>query len=77
VIGYAGGQNEQMAGPGYQRANVSIFKDFKTYEQQALTFRVDAFNLLNSQGGAITSPRSLQNDTPDSRFFQVALSYRF
>lgn len=90
VLGYSGGVRNQVEGPGYERVNMSIFKDFKTYREQYLTFRTDAFNLfntasygqpnntnINSAGGAITGPRTFQNDSPDSRFFQLSLSYKF
>jgi hypothetical protein len=94
AVGYMGGKRDTVVGPGYERVNMSIFKDFKTYREQYLTFRADAFNLFNSpsladpsnngskpnidiQGAAITGPRSLQNDAPDSRFFQLSMSYKF
>ncbi len=31
----------------------------------------------NSNGGQITSPRFLQSNTPDARFFQFSLKYLF
>jgi len=70
--------------------NMSVFKSFKTYREQTLEFRTDAFNVfntpsladpsstnINTQGGAITSPKSLQHLAPDSRFFQLSLRYQF
>jgi hypothetical protein len=90
VLGYSGGVRDQVPGPGYERVNMSVFKNFKTYHEQLLSFRTDVFNLfnspsysqpsstnINSQGGAITSPRNLQANAPDSRFFQLSLSYKF
>ncbi len=90
VLGYSGGKRDEVAGPGYNRVNMSIFKTFKTYHEQDLTFRTDVFNLLNtpsygqpstnnisSSGGTINSPKSLQSHAPDSRFFQLSLSYKF
>ena len=68
---------------------MSLFKDFRTYNEQILQFRADIFNLLNTPswgtpngtagptGGLITGPRSFQNLTPDARFFQFALKYSF
>jgi hypothetical protein len=55
-----------------------------------LQFRADAFNVLNhptlanpgnptmnANGGLISSPKTFQNNTPDARFFQLALKYVF
>ena len=35
------------SGPGNWRLNTSLFKDFKTFREQYLEFRADAFNILN------------------------------
>jgi hypothetical protein len=90
VLAYSGGVRDQVVGPGYERLNMSVFKDIKAFHEQYFTFRTDIFNLfntpsygqpnntnINSQGGAITGPRALQNDAPDSRFFQLSMSYHF
>jgi len=90
VMGYAGGVRDNAVGPGYQRVNMSIFKDFTTFREEKMTFRADIFNLLNTpslgepntsdnsaNGGQITGPRSIQNNAPDSRFFQLSLKYAF
>ena len=90
VLAFSGGIRDQVPGPGYERVNMSIFKDFKTYREQYLTFRADGFNLFNTPslgqpsqtgtntaGGQITGPRTFQNDSPDSRFFQLSLKYEF
>ncbi|HET7102759.1 MAG TPA: TonB-dependent receptor [Terracidiphilus sp.] len=90
VVGYLGGRRNEVVGPGYERVNMSIFKNFKVYHEQTLTFRTDMFNLFNtpslaqpsnagisSTGGQITAPRSLQRYAPDSRFFQLSLRYAF
>lgn len=86
---YLGGTSNQIYGPGYNRINMSAFKDFKTFREQALQFRVDAFNLLNhpslgnpgggidNNGGNITGAKFFQNDTPDARFFQLSLKYNY
>jgi len=90
ALQYLGGKRNEIYGPGYERVNMSAFKDFTTWREQYLEFRADMFNLfntpaygqpnvtnLNSNGGQITSPRTFQNDTPDARFFQFAMKYVF
>jgi hypothetical protein len=89
ALGYAGGKRDIALGPGMERVNMSIFKDFRTFREQKLTFRSDIFNVFNtpslaqpagnnsSSGGAITGPRGLQKNSPDSRFFQLSLKYAF
>jgi TonB dependent receptor len=90
VLPYLGGTQNQIYAPGYERINVSLFKNFATFREQYLQFRVDAFNLLNtpaygvpsvatdnSNGGQITAPRMFQNYTPDARFFQLSAKYSF
>jgi hypothetical protein len=68
---------------------MSLFKNFNTIENQHLQFRADIFNLfntpafgnpsgsINSNGGVISSTRSLGQFTPNSRFIQLALKYYF
>lgn len=71
-------------GPGYQQYDFSAFKDFTVYHENALGFRLDAFNALNqtslgnpdtnigdSTFGQITSVRSPQ------RQIQLSLRYSF
>ncbi|MGC1784755.1 MAG: carboxypeptidase regulatory-like domain-containing protein [Acidobacteriaceae bacterium] len=89
VVSLLGGRRNQIRGPGYERINMSIFKDFPTYRTQRLEFRTDIFNVLNTpaygdpgggintNGGLITSPRFFQSYTPDARFFQLSLKYIF
>jgi hypothetical protein len=90
VMGYAGGRRDIAVGPGYERVNMSVFKDFTIYHEQKLSFRTDIFNLFNTPtwgqpanmntsdtGGQITGPRSIQNNSPDARFFQLSLKYAF
>ena len=90
VISYLGGRRNQITGPGYERINMSVFKDFPTFREQRAEFRTDIFNLLNtpaygdpsvtsdnSNGGQITSPRFFQSNSPDARFFQFSLKYLF
>ena len=90
VLAYLGGKRNQIAGPGYERVNMSLFKDFKTFRAEYLEFRVDIFNVfntptygdpsinnLNPNGGNITGPQFFQSFTPDARFFQLSGKYIF
>ncbi len=90
VEAFLGGVRDNVYGPGYERINMSLFKNFHTFREQFLQFRGDIFNVLNtpaygepnvttdaSNGGQITAPRSFQNFTPDARFFQLSLKYQF
>jgi hypothetical protein len=90
AISFLGGRSNTIYGPGYNRVNMSLFKNFITIREQYLQFRADAFNLfnhpslnnpsltgINSTGGGITAPKSFQANTPDARFFQLALKYSF
>jgi hypothetical protein len=89
-MAYLGSPRNQISGPGYERVDMSLFKSFKTFREQSLDFRADTFNVLNTpaygdpstadvsnKGGLITGARYFQSFTPDSRFFQFALSYHF
>jgi outer membrane receptor protein involved in Fe transport len=90
AIALLGGKQDTVYGPGYYGVNMSIFKNFTTWREQYLQFRADAFNVtnhptlanpsnltLNDQAGQITGPKTFQNNTPDARFFQLALRYEF
>jgi hypothetical protein len=90
ALQYLGGRANVIYGPGYQRANLSLFKNFTTFRGQYLQFRADAFNVFNSPSlsdpdnttvGAgpttIQGVRFLQTDTPDARFFQISGKYVF
>lgn len=90
VLQLLGGRRNQIYGPGYERINMSLFKNFPTFRKQYLQFRTDIFNLFNTaslgqpngsinlnNGGQITGPRFFQNNTPDARFVQFALKYEF
>jgi hypothetical protein len=87
---FLGGKQDQVYGPGIERVNLSAFKNFDTYKRQFLQFRVDMFNVpnhpsfanpnlrtTNPSGGTIVGPHTLQQYTPDARFFQLALKYVF
>jgi hypothetical protein len=99
VTGYAavkpffGSVRNNVSGPGNWKLNASMFKDFKTWHEQYLEFRADAFNLLNhpslgnpsngvstDQGTSvvqITTTGSEQSLTIDARFFQLSGKYVF
>jgi hypothetical protein len=90
AIGYLGAKRDTVVGPGYERVNMSIFKNFKVYREHAIEFRSDIFNLFNTpsldkpsntsigqSGGNITGTRSLQLHAPDSRFIQLSARYSF
>ena len=81
-----------IPGPGFWRLNMSLFKDFKTFHEQYLEFRADAFNVLNhptwgnsftnssddaATAGQITGPANTQANTIDARYFQVSGKYVF
>jgi hypothetical protein len=87
---FLGGVSNQIYGPGFQRLDMSLSKRFQTFEKQYLEFRGDGFNMLNTpaygnpsinnigtNGGQITSARSVQTFTPNGRFFQLAAKYVF
>jgi Carboxypeptidase regulatory-like domain len=90
ALGFLGGRRNDVYGPGFERINMSVFKLFPVFREQALLFRADIFNLFNtpslgqpsdmtidSTGGVITGPRSFQKLTPDARFIQLSLKYAF
>ncbi|MFC6644626.1 carboxypeptidase regulatory-like domain-containing protein [Granulicella cerasi] len=79
-----------ISGPGYDKINVSLFKNFPTFGSQYLQFRGDAFNVfntpaysnpadtgINTTSSYINSVKSLGQYTPDARFFQLAAKYYF
>jgi hypothetical protein len=89
AIALLGGTQDNIYGPGYYQVNMSLFKSFSSWREQNLQFRADAFNVLNhptlgtpngsmdANGGLISGPKFFQNNTPDARFFQLALKYIF
>jgi hypothetical protein len=44
---YGTSRNGAVRGPGYHNVDLSAFKSFRTYQEQALAFRFDAFNAFN------------------------------
>ena len=91
ALAFTGGRREQIPEPGYERINMSVFKNFTTVEHQYLQFRADVFNLFNTPAwgtpsdagiggvtsGQITGTRFIGNYMPDPRFLQLALKYNF
>lgn len=90
ALAYVGSNRGQVRGPGYERADMSLFKSFHVFRESNLQFRADIFNALNTpaygdpstrnisqNGGKITGSRTFQSNTPDSRFFQFALKYLY
>ncbi len=89
ALEYLGGRANVIRAPGYQRINMSLFKDFPAWHENVIEFRADAFNLLNTPtysvgitndgptGGLITGTQGFQNNTPDARFFQLSAKYKF
>ncbi len=82
-----------MTGPGYNRIDLSAFKDFILFKETKLEFRTDIFNLFNTPAfgqpghtlgsgfGQITSERfggtGPAGESPDARVVQFALKYLF
>jgi hypothetical protein len=90
ALPYLGGRRLSVPGPGFERINMSLFKNITSFHEQYFQFRADIFNVLNtptygapsthddsSNGGFINSSRSFQNNTPDARFFQLSGKYVF
>jgi hypothetical protein len=90
AMAFLGGRGSTVYGPGYERINMSVFKDFTAWREEYLQFRVDIFNVFNhpswntpsivtdnTNGGQITAPKAFQANTPDSRFFQISAKYVF
>jgi len=48
AMAYLGGRRDDVYGPGYERINLSLFKDFRIHEGKTLQFRTDIFNLFNT-----------------------------
>jgi hypothetical protein len=47
AIKFFGGKSQQIYGPGFDRVNMSMFKNFRIWRETYLQFRADAFNVLN------------------------------
>jgi hypothetical protein len=48
VVGLGNTGRNQFRGPGYIQDNLSMFKKFNVYREDALEFRIDAFQLSNT-----------------------------
>ncbi len=48
AIPYLGSPRGQTYGPGYERVDMSLFKNFPTFREQNLQVRADIFNVLNT-----------------------------
>ena len=89
ALAYLGAPRNTVYGPGYERIDGSLFKNFTFYKEANFQLRMDYFNLLNtpaygnpsggigSGGGQINSQRNLGLFNPDSRFFQFAAKVNF
>ncbi|HMG85391.1 MAG TPA: TonB-dependent receptor [Terracidiphilus sp.] len=89
AIALLGSPQNNVYGPGYYQVNMSLFKSFPIWHEQNLQFRADGFNVfnhptlgtpngsMNATGGLISGTKFFQNNTPDARFFQLALKYVF
>jgi hypothetical protein len=90
LLYYTGGLSNTIAGPGFERVNMSLFKDFSTFREQKISFRADCFNLLNhptfanpsntsltNAAGTISGDLTLQALTPDARILQLSAKYIF
>ncbi|GAA3765985.1 outer membrane beta-barrel protein [Terriglobus aquaticus] len=89
ALPYLGSPRNSAYGPGYERINGSLYKNFGLFRETTFQLRADYFNLLNtpaygnpnanisSGGGQITGARNLGAFTPDSRFWQFAGKINF
>jgi hypothetical protein len=92
VLPFFGSTKNDVSGPGNWRLNASLFKDFRTFREQYLEFRADAFNVLNhpsfgqpsnestnigSNSVSLTGPGFNQTNTIDARTFQLSGKYIF
>ena len=72
-----------VRGPGFQRTDLSIFKNFDFAGRHRIQARIEGFNLLNQprfgQPGGIIGTASFGQITTaeDGRIIQLALKYRF
>jgi len=72
-----------VRGPGFQRTDLSLFKNFQVTSRQRLQLRVEAFNLLNQPRfgqpvGTFGAANFGQITTSeDGRIIQLAVKYSF
>jgi hypothetical protein len=69
-----GGDGSQIAGPGFHRSDLSLFKNFRTSETTKIQFRAEFFNLTNHPNfmnpgfggnGLVAAPGSLDYTNPN------------
>ena len=77
ALPFLGTHRNQIYGPGYERIDMSLFKNFHIYHESVLQFRADIFNLFNtpswgnpSGGSNVTA--SGGDATNDSRGGQIS-----
>jgi hypothetical protein len=82
--GHYGTARNAVRVPGLNPTDISLFKAFRTFKEQQLQFRVDAFSLLNhpmfGQGTqAVSAPNlgQLTSESSGMRTLQVSLKYSF
>jgi hypothetical protein len=72
-----------VRGPGFQRTDVSIFKNFDFAVHQRIQVRIETFNLLNQarfgqpNGTIGTAPFGQITTADDGRIVQLAMKYSF
>ncbi len=78
--------NGSIRGPGFVNLDPSAFKDFNTFREQSIGFRLDAFNAFNivsygNPDSSITDPNFgnvyFQQPRSNSRTLQFSLHYNF
>ncbi len=76
----------QLYGPGLQRVDLSLFKNFDIYERLKLEFRTEAFNVLNtaqfanptgSLGNALNGQITSTSNAYNPRLIQFAARLKF
>ncbi|HEY1743204.1 MAG TPA: TonB-dependent receptor [Granulicella sp.] len=70
--------------PGYRIIDMSVFKEFRTYKEQVILFRADAFNAFNlasyaAPGNSVSSSTfgQITSTLSPARQFQFSAKYRF
>jgi hypothetical protein len=70
--------------PGYRIIDMSLFKEFRTYREQVILFRVDAFNTFNMASYAAPSASVssssfglIASTLSPARQFQFSIKYRY
>jgi len=71
--------------PGYRIIDMSLFKEFRTFRDEALMFRVDGFNVFNlasygAPGASVSSSSAygvISSTLTPARQFELSAKYRF